>query len=177
MNAYITRLCRNVIHLLELGAKMVADRTSLVEKCLIFYNLLLNIKFAGNCMHGNSFDNALHNIVVQRHIWCYKVATGSHQNLNQDPWIEPPVFYHSMTTITTSPQNSVHTLHRCMLLMPRLHTQHHYVVVMPCGCLVVYRSMVEHCTMGSISRFSLLFHHLTCLYFQMFYMSIMSMIK
>ena len=49
INAYITRLCRNVIHLLKLGASsMVTDRTSLVEKCLIFYNLLLNIKFAGN---------------------------------------------------------------------------------------------------------------------------------
>ena len=31
---------------------------------------------------------------------------------------------------------------------------------------------MEHRTTGSISRFSLLFHHLTCLYFQMFYMSI-----
>ena len=46
MNAYITRLCKNVIHLLELGAKMVTDRTSLVEKCLIFYNLL-DFKYAG----------------------------------------------------------------------------------------------------------------------------------
>ena len=50
MNAYITRLCKNVIHLLELGAIMVRDRTSLVEKCLTFYNMLLNLKFAGNCM-------------------------------------------------------------------------------------------------------------------------------
>ena len=50
INAYITRLCKNVIHLLELGTKLVADRTSLVEKCCIFYNILLNIKFAGNCV-------------------------------------------------------------------------------------------------------------------------------
>ena len=50
MNAYITRLCKSVIHLLELGAHMVRDRTTLVEKCLTFYNILLNIKFAGNCM-------------------------------------------------------------------------------------------------------------------------------
>ena len=47
MNAYITRLCKNVIHLLELGHIMVTDRTSLVEKCCIFYNLLLDFKFAG----------------------------------------------------------------------------------------------------------------------------------
>ena len=50
INAYITRLCKDVIHLLEVGALVVADRTSFVEKCLIFYSLLLNIKFAGNCM-------------------------------------------------------------------------------------------------------------------------------
>ena len=50
MNVYITRLCKDVIHLLELGAKMVTDRTRLVKKCCIFYNLLLNIKFAGNCI-------------------------------------------------------------------------------------------------------------------------------
>ena len=47
INAYITRLCKNVIHLLELGT-IVTERTSLIEKCLIFYNLLLDIKFAGN---------------------------------------------------------------------------------------------------------------------------------
>ena len=48
MNAYITRLCKDVINLLELGDMVITDRTSLVEKCCIFYNLLLNIKFAGN---------------------------------------------------------------------------------------------------------------------------------
>ena len=47
INAYITRLCKDVIHLLELGTKLVADRTTLVEKCLTFYNLLLDFKFAG----------------------------------------------------------------------------------------------------------------------------------
>ena len=50
INAYIARLCKNVIHLLELGDIIVTDRPSLVEKCCIFYNLLLNIKFAGNCI-------------------------------------------------------------------------------------------------------------------------------
>ena len=50
MNAYITQLCKDVIHLLELGAHMVTDRTSLVEKCLTFYNLLLDFKYAGKCM-------------------------------------------------------------------------------------------------------------------------------
>ena len=51
INAYITRLCKDVVHLLELGDGMVADRTSLVEKCLIFYNLLLDFKYAGNGGH------------------------------------------------------------------------------------------------------------------------------
>ena len=50
MNGYITQLCKNVINLLELGAAMATDRTILVEKCCIFYNMLLNIKFAGTCM-------------------------------------------------------------------------------------------------------------------------------
>ena len=115
INAYISRLCKNVIHLLKLGASsMVADRTSLVEKCLIFYNLLLHIKFVGNCMVTHLTMHCI-TLLFKDTNWCYKVATGhgSHQNLNRDPWLEPPVFYHSMTTITTSPQNSVHTLHRC----------------------------------------------------------------
>ena len=50
INAYITKLCKDVINLLELGIILTIDRTSLVEKCCIFYNLLLNIKFAGNFM-------------------------------------------------------------------------------------------------------------------------------
>ena len=53
MNAYITQLCKDVIHQLELGTKLVGDRTDLVEKCCIFYNMLLNIKFAGN-LFGNA---------------------------------------------------------------------------------------------------------------------------
>ena len=62
INAYITKLRMNVIYLLELCAKLVTDRrTSLVEKCCIFYDMLLNIKFAGNCM---AIHNALHNKVV-----------------------------------------------------------------------------------------------------------------
>ena len=63
MNAYISQLCKDVIYLLELGANMVTDRTSLVEKCLIFYNKLLDFKYAGNCM-GIHLANALHNKVV-----------------------------------------------------------------------------------------------------------------
>ena len=47
INAYITLLCKDVIHLLELGALMVRDRPSLVEKCLTFYNLLLDFKYPG----------------------------------------------------------------------------------------------------------------------------------
>ena len=47
MNIYITRLCKNVVHLLELCAIMVTDRTTLVKKCCIFYNLLLDFKYAG----------------------------------------------------------------------------------------------------------------------------------
>ena len=47
INAYITRLCKDVIHLLEVHAFVVTDGTTLVEKCCVFYNLLLNIKFAG----------------------------------------------------------------------------------------------------------------------------------
>jgi len=48
MNAYITLLCKNVIHLLELGASsMVTDRTSLVEKCLTFFHMLLDFQYAG----------------------------------------------------------------------------------------------------------------------------------
>ena len=57
MNAYITRLCKDVIHLLELGANMVTDRTSLVEKCLNFYNRLLDFKYAGNCMGMHYITN------------------------------------------------------------------------------------------------------------------------
>ena len=60
MNAYITRLCRNVTHLLELGAKLAADRTNLVEKCCIFYNMLLNIEFAGNCI--------VNHMAIHRHV-------------------------------------------------------------------------------------------------------------
>ena len=48
INAYITQLCKDVIHLLEVRAFVVTDGTTLVEKCCIFYNMLLNIKFAGN---------------------------------------------------------------------------------------------------------------------------------
>ena len=137
INAYISRLCKNVIHLLKLGASsMVADRTSLVEKCLIFYNLLLHIKFVGNCMVTHLTMHCI-TLLFKDTNWCYKVATGhgSHKNLNRDPWLEPPVFYHSMTTITTSPQNSVHCTG--VTIMPQLHTQHHYVIVMAGGCLVV----------------------------------------
>ena len=88
INAYITRLCWNVIHLLELGASsMVTDRKSLVEKCLIFYKLLLNIKFAGNCivshlamrcitlLFKDTFDVVRWQLAVTR-------------NLTQDPWLE-----------------------------------------------------------------------------------------
>ena len=49
INAYIIQLCNDVINLLKMGDIMVTDRTHLVEKCCIFYNLLL-FKFAGNCM-------------------------------------------------------------------------------------------------------------------------------
>ena len=59
MNTYITRLCKNVIYLLELGDIMVTDRTSLVEKCLNFYNRLLDFKYAGNCM---GIHMAMHSI-------------------------------------------------------------------------------------------------------------------
>ena len=47
MNAYITQLCKDIIHLLKSGDILVADRTTLVEKCLIFYNRLLDFKHAG----------------------------------------------------------------------------------------------------------------------------------
>ena len=88
INAYITRLCRNVIHLLELGASsMVTDRRSLVEKCLIFYKLLLNIKFAGNCIVSHL---AMHCITLlfkdTFDVVRWQLAiTG---NLTQDPWLE-----------------------------------------------------------------------------------------
>ena len=48
-NGYITQLCNDVVYLLKMGDIMVADRTSLVERCCIFYNLL-RIKCAGNCI-------------------------------------------------------------------------------------------------------------------------------
>ena len=48
INAYITRHCYDVLHLFQVGGLMGTDRTTLVEKCCVFYNLLLNIKFAGN---------------------------------------------------------------------------------------------------------------------------------
>ena len=47
INAYIARLCKDVIHLLESGDILVRDRTTFVEKCLIFYNRLLDFKYAG----------------------------------------------------------------------------------------------------------------------------------
>ena len=87
INTYITRLCKNVINLLELGAKMVTDRKSLVEKCLVFYNLLLNIEFAGNCIVTHL---AIHCITL-----LFKVMFGVIRwqlavirNLTQDPWLE-----------------------------------------------------------------------------------------
>ena len=48
-NGYVTQLCNDVVYLLNMGDIMVADRTNLVERCCIFYNLLL-IKCPGNCM-------------------------------------------------------------------------------------------------------------------------------
>ena len=50
INDYITKLCKDVINFLRFGIMVMTDRTSLVEKCCIFYNRLLNIKFAGNFM-------------------------------------------------------------------------------------------------------------------------------
>ena len=50
INDYITKLCNDVINFLGFGIMVTTDRTSLVEKCCIFYNRLLNIKFAGNFM-------------------------------------------------------------------------------------------------------------------------------
>ena len=84
MNAYITQLCKNVIHLLELGDIMVTDRTSLVEKCLNFYNRLLDFKYAGNCM---GIHMAMDSIMK-----LFKEGGGSLQ-LNPGFQLEPPVFY------------------------------------------------------------------------------------
>ena len=50
INDYITKLCNDVINFLGFGIMVTTYRTSLVEKCCIFYNRLLNIKFAGNFM-------------------------------------------------------------------------------------------------------------------------------
>ena len=47
INAYIAQLCKNIINLLESGDILVTDRKTLVEKCLIFYNRLLDFKYAG----------------------------------------------------------------------------------------------------------------------------------
>ena len=60
INAYITQLCKNVINLLESGNILVADRTALVEKCLVFYNRLLDFKHAGKCMviHSALYNKA-----------------------------------------------------------------------------------------------------------------------
>ena len=64
MNAYVTLLCKDIIHLLQGAARepkqkeitptgegvSLPDRTTLVEKCLIFYNRLLDFKYRGRCI-------------------------------------------------------------------------------------------------------------------------------
>lgn len=50
---YITRLCKDLLHLLEFDAikkPMETGRKTVVEKCCIFYSRLLDIKYEGNCM-------------------------------------------------------------------------------------------------------------------------------
>ena len=48
IDGYIIKLCKDLIHLLGLCA--IIERTSLVEKCCILYDIILNIKFTGNCL-------------------------------------------------------------------------------------------------------------------------------
>ena len=48
LRSEIGKLCKDLIHLLEWGTEV--EKTSLVEKCCILYNIILNIKFTGNCL-------------------------------------------------------------------------------------------------------------------------------
>ena len=50
LRSEIVKLCKNLIHLLNWGTKV--EKTSLVEKCCIIYDIILNIKFTGNYLFG-----------------------------------------------------------------------------------------------------------------------------
>ena len=52
ISSYITRLCKDLLYLLEFDAvkePMGTGRTTVIEKCCIFYSRLLDIKYEGNC--------------------------------------------------------------------------------------------------------------------------------